>query len=319
MNFLITGGLGFIGSNFIRYILNKYPDYKITNLDIVSYCANFANLRDIENSHRYKFVKGDICNSKKVERVIKTCDCVVNFAAQTHVDKSIISSDAFIKTNVWGAHNLLNLAKRYKVGRFIQISTDEVYGSVAKGKADENSPLNPSSPYAASKASADLIAISFYKTFKTPLIITRSSNNFGPYQYPEKVIPLFITNIIEGKTLPLYGKGSNIRDWIFVDDNCRALDLVLQKGKIGQIYNIGADNYLDNLSLAKLIIKELGAASSLITFVKDRLGHDYRYAISSEKIRRLGFRGAGSFRQRLIQTINWYINNCTWWKPLKRS
>ncbi len=318
MHLLVTGGAGFIGSNFIRYILNKYRNYKVTNLDKLTYAGNLANLADLKNCKRYRFLRGDICNLRLVEKLIKNCSCLLNFAAETHVDRSIVSSEEFIKTNVVGSNVLLTLAKEYKIKRFIQIGTDEVYGSIKKGKATEEARLLPSSAYSASKAASDLLALSFFKTFNLPVIITRSSNNFGPYQFPEKIIPLFITNIIEGKKLPVYGKGKNIRDWIFVEDNCRAIDSVLHKGKIGQIYNISGNNQIDNLSLARLIITQMGAAPKLIRFVKDRLGHDYRYAINSEKIKRLGFRPKSSFEHQLNKTINWYIINCKWWKPLKK-
>lgn len=319
MHLLITGGAGFIGSNFIRFILNKYPRYRVTNLDKLNYAGNLTNLSDLSSCRRYKFVKGDICDIRLAGKLIKTCDCIVNFAAQTHVDRSIVSSDEFIRTNVLGTHVLLTLAKKYNIKRLIQIGTDEVYGSIKNGKFSEDSLLSPSSPYASSKASADLITLSFYKTFKLPVILVRSCNNFGPYQYPEKVIPLFITNIIEGKQIPVYGSGKNIRDWIFVEDNCRAIDLILHKGKTGEVYNVSADNLMDNISLAKLIIDKMGASSKSIRFVKDRLGHDYRYAITSGKIRQLGFRSKVSFKQGLEQTINWYVKNCKWWKRLKKS
>lgn len=318
MHILVTGGAGFIGSNFIRRAIKKYPNYRITNLDKLTYAGNLNNLRDIESYRRYRFIKADICDAGRIENIVKNCDCIINFAAQTHVDRSIQSSDEFIRTNVSGSHVLLTLAKKYSLKRFVQVSTDEVYGSIKKGKADETAQLLPSSPYSASKAAADLLALSFYKTFKLPVVVTRSSNNFGPYQFPEKIIPLFITNIIEGKNLPVYAKGLNIRDWIFVADNCRAIDLVLHKGKSGEVYNICSDNLMNNISLAKLILKEMKASDKLIRFVTDRLGHDFRYSISSDKIRRLGFRCQASFIDELRLTINWYIANCKWWGPLKK-
>lgn len=319
MHLLITGGAGFIGSNFIRLILKKYPRYQITNIDKLTYAGNRNNLKSLNSSRRYRFFRADICEVRKIEKLIRGADALVNFAAETHVDRSIISSDEFIRTNVVGTHVLLILAKKYGIARFVQIGTDEVYGSIAKGKATEISALEPSSPYSASKAAADLLALSFFKTFKLPVLIARSSNNFGPFQYPEKIIPLFITNILEGRSLPVYGDGRNIRDWIFVEDNCRAIDFILHKGKAGEIYNICAQNYLDNLSLAKLIVNQMCVSENYIRFVKDRPGHDFRYAISSDKIKRLGFKPTRSFRERLIETINWYIANYRWWKPLKRS
>jgi dTDP-glucose 4,6-dehydratase len=318
MHILVTGGAGFIGSNFIRLILKKYPGYKVSNLDKLTYAGNLENLLEVECCKNYRFLKGDICDAKICQRLIKTCDCIINFAAESHVDRSIVSSQEFIRTNVIGTDVLLSLAKKYKIKRFIQISTDEVYGSISAGEAREEEKLKPSSPYSASKASADLQALAFYKTFRLPVIITRSSNNFGPNQYPEKIIPLFITNIIDGVRLPVYAQGKNIRDWIFVLDNCRAIDLVLHKGKPGEIYNIGAGNYLNNITLARLILKEMGAKQDIIRFVPDRLGHDFRYAINSKKIRNLGFKLKYTFLEQLRLTINWYIVNCKWWKPLKK-
>lgn len=319
MQIIITGGAGFIGSNFIRFILKKYPNYRITNIDKLTYAGNLANLNDIKANRKYRFFKADICDAKKIEKLIKGADGLINFAAQTHVDRSIISSDEFIRTNVVGTHVLLSLARKYNIKRFIQISSDEVYGSIRKGYASEDERLYTSSPYSASKASADLIALSFFKTFNLPVLITRSSNNFGPYQFPEKIIPLFISNIIEGKHIPVYGQGKNIRDWIFVEDNCLGIDLVLHKGKMGEIYNISSDNSLDNLSLARLILRQMGASFKLIRFVKDRPGHDYRYAINCDKLRRLGFKTRISFKESLRQTIDWYKQNRSWWEPLKKS
>ncbi|MEW6009126.1 MAG: dTDP-glucose 4,6-dehydratase [Candidatus Omnitrophota bacterium] len=319
MHLIITGGAGFIGSNFIRFILKKYPNYRLTNIDNLTYAGNLDNLKDVASNRKYHFFKADICDEKKIDKLIKGADCLINFAAQTHVDRSIVSSTEFIRTNIVGTHVLLSLAKKYRIRRFVQISTDEVYGSLKKGHASEDFRLYTSSPYSASKASADLIALSFFKTFNLPVIITRSSNNFGPYQFPEKIMPLFITNIIEGKNVPVYGNGKNIRDWIFVEDNCQAIDLVLHKGKCGEIYNISSGYSIDNLSLAKLILRHMNASLKLIRFVKDRPGHDYRYAINCAKVRRLGFRIRANFLERLRETINWYIENRNWWGPLKKS
>jgi dTDP-glucose 4,6-dehydratase len=313
MRLLVTGGAGFIGNNFIRYILNKYKDYFIINLDKLTYAGCLDNLKDVQNNPRYKFVHGDICDPVVVKKLMKSCDVVVNFAAESHVDRSIKDPSSFIKTNFTGVYNLLEIAKKSNIKKFIQISTDEVYGSILSGSFKEDSPLNPSSPYSASKASADLLALSYYTTFKLPVLITRSSNNFGPYQYPEKIIPLFTTNALQGKSLPVYGTGKNIRDWIYVEDNCRGIDLVLHKGKIGEIYNIGGGNEKSNIEITNLILKYLNKPKSLITFVKDRLGHDFRYSLNCDKIKKLGFKPKYDFETALRRTIEWYINNKSWW------
>ena len=317
MQVLVTGGLGFIGSNFIRHILHKYPDYKITNLDKMTYCGNPENLKDIEKNKNYDFVKGDICDVKIVDKLAKGKDIVLNFAAETHVDRSIDDPKSFIKTDVDGTHTLLEAAKKYNVKRFVQISTDEVYGSIEKGSFTEESPLNPNSPYSASKAGGDLIARSYNKTFGVPVIITRSSNNFGPYQYPEKLMPLFITNLLEGKKVPVYGDGLNVRDWLYVIDNCEAIDFVMHKGAIGEVYNIGADNEKTNIEITKLLLKELGKDESSVEFIKDRPGHDRRYSIVSSKLRKLGWNPRFKFEAALKDTISWYKNNQNWWKKIK--
>jgi dTDP-glucose 4,6-dehydratase len=317
MNILITGGAGFIGSNFIRHILNKYPGYKITNLDKLTYCGNLENLKDIENSPNYKFAKGDICDKRIVDKLAKDSDIIVNFAAQTHVDRSIVDASEFIHTNVYGTHTLLESARRYKISKFIHISTDEVYGSREQGSFKEEDALHPNSPYAASKAAADHLVCSYFVTYKLPVIIIRSSNNFGPYQYPEKVIPLFITNALEGKNLPLYGDGLNVRDWLYVQDNCQAIDLILHKGELGQIYNVAADSERTNLELTRLILKIMGKPEGLIEYVKDRLGHDRRYSLDSSKMRSLGWQPQYAFEQALEQTVRWYQDNKQWWKKLK--
>lgn len=318
MKLLITGGAGFIGSNFIHYILNKYPDYKIVNLDKLTYAGNLDNLKDIEKDPRYKFVKGDICDKSLVEEIIKDIDAVVHFAAESHVDKSILNPENCLKTNILGTHTLLEAAKNHKIKKFIHIGTDEEYGSIKEGSFKEDAPLSPSSPYSSSKAAATLLALSYYKTFNFPVIVTRSSNNFGPYQYPEKVIPLFITNLLENREVPVYGYGLNRRDWIYVLDNCEAIDLVLQKGKEGEIYNIGApDNEISNIELTCLIADDLKKPSSFIKFITDRPGHDFRYALNCDKIHGLGFFPKYNFRNGLDETIKWYKNNETWWKKLK--
>lgn len=319
MKLLITGGAGFIGSNFIRYILKRYPNYKVVNLDKLTYAGNLDNLKDIEKNKNYKFVKGDICGGNVVSRLVKDADVLINFAAETHVDRSIIDANNFISANYCGVYNLLEAALKNNIKCFLQISTDEVYGSRQKGFFKEADSLNPSSPYSASKASADLLVLSYYKTHRLPVLITRSSNNFGPYQFPEKVIPLFITNLLEGKKLPLYAKGENIRDWLYVGDNCRAVDLILHKGKIGEIYNIAAGNYLKNLELTKLILKKMNKPLEFINFVEDRPGHDFRYAIDCSKINKLGWKPRYDFLAAMDLTISWYRQNIKWWKKLKKE
>ena len=313
---LVTGGAGFIGSNFIHFILNKYPDYHIINLDKLTYCGNPDNLKDIEKDKRYKFVKGDITDPKIVDKVIKDCTAVVHFAAETHVDRSISDASSFIRTNISGTYVLLEAARENNINPFIYISTDEVYGSTLKGAFREEDPLKPNSPYSASKAGADLLARSYFVTYKLPVIITRSSNNFGPYQYPEKVIPLFITNLLEGKKVPLYADGMNMRDWLFVRDNCEAIDIVMHKGRAGEIYNIGAGNEITNLELTKTILALLGKDESSVEFVKDRPGHDKRYALDITKIRSLGWQPSHDFSESIKLTVEWYKNNKPWWNKL---
>ena len=317
MKILVTGGCGFIGSNFIRHMLKKYPAYKIVNLDKLTYCGNPDNLRDIESDNRYYFIKGDICDKKIVNKAMKDCGFVVHFAAESHVDRSIEDASAFIRTNIQGVYVLLEAAKKHNIKRFIHISTDEVYGSIRKGSFKETSPLHPNSPYSAAKAGGDHLAMAYYTTFKLPVIVTRSSNNFGPYQYPEKVIPLFITNLLENKKVPLYGDGMNVRDWLYVIDNCSAIDLVLHKGKIGEIYNIGGSFEIPNIELTKIILKNLGKTDKMIYYVSDRLGHDRRYSLDSAKIKKLGWQPSKNFNTAIKETINWYKANTTWWQRLK--
>ncbi len=318
MRLLVTGGAGFIGSNFIRYIIKKYPHYKVVNLDKLTYAGNLDNLKDIENNSNYTFVKGDICDRIIVDELSKDVEAIVNFAAQSHVDRSIIDASGFIKTNINGTYNLLEAAKRYSISRFVQISTDECYGSIDEGSFKETSPLSPSSPYAASKAAADMAVHSYRVTFNLPTIVARSSNNFGPYQYPEKIIPLFITNALEDKPLPLYGDGMNVRDWLYVIDNCEAIDLILHKGKEGEIYNIGGGNELKNIDLTKIVLKILKKPESLIQPVKDRPGHDRRYSLDCSKIEReLDWTPGFDFERALEETVKWYVDNQWWWKKLK--
>ncbi len=315
---LVTGGAGFIGSNFIRYILDKYDDYRIMNLDKLTYCGNKDNLKDIERNKNYEFVKGDIADAKLADSLVKGCDAILNFAAETHVDRSIVDASSFVTTNVFGAYTLLEAAKRHSVKLFVQISTDEVYGSISEGSFKENDPLRPNSPYSATKASADLLARSYFVTYRLPVVITRSSNNFGPYQYPEKIMPLFITNALEGKRLPVYADGMNVRDWLYVMDNCEAIDAVMHKGVPGEVYNIGGGHEITNLKLTHAILGIMGKDKRLIEFVKDRPGHDKRYALDIAKIRSLGWAPAHDFKKALAETVKWYEENISWWERLKK-
>jgi len=318
MKILVTGGAGFIGSNFIRYQLENYDD-QIINVDKLSYAGNLDNLKAVENSPNYEFKKLDICNKEKIDQIMhQGIDYIVNFAAESHVDRSIEDPSVFVKTNIEGTQNLLDLALKFGVKRFVQISTDEVYGSLGpEGKFKEDSPLNPSSPYAASKAAAVLLVKSYAKTYELPVNITRSSNNFGPYQYPEKLIPLFIINALQNEKLPLYGDGSNIRDWIYVKDHCRAIDLVMRRGDSGEIYNIGANNEKSNLEITQKILSLLSKSELLIKHVEDRKGHDYRYAVDTSKIKNeLGWKVEYDFEQAVEKTLNWYLDHKQWWKNL---
>ena len=314
---LVTGGAGFIGSNFIRHILAKYPDYRVTNLDKLTYCGNLENLKDIAKNKNYRFVKGDIVDPKVVNTLVKGADIVLNFAAETHVDRSIKDPSGFVRTNIFGTYTLLEAAKAHGTKLFIQISTDEVYGSISKGAFTETSPIAPNSPYSAAKAGGDLLARSYFITHGLPVIITRSSNNFGPYQYPEKVIPLFVTNLLEGKKIPLYADGSNVRDWLFVIDNCEAIDAVMHKGKVGEVYNIGGGNEITNMELTKALLSLLDKGEECIEFVKDRPGHDKRYALDISKVKTLGWKPRHDFKDALELTVNWYSRNKMWWRKLK--
>ena len=320
MNILITGGCGFIGSNFIRYMLETHPENLVVNFDKLTYAGNLENLKDVSDNPKYKFVKGDICERATVESVIKdyNIEAIINFAAESHVDRSIMGPAIFVETNIGGTNVLLEVAKDFKIKRFIQVSTDEVYGSLGPtGLFREDTPLHPNSPYSASKAAADLLALAYHHTFGLPIIITRCSNNYGPYQFPEKLIPLMIANAIENKQLPVYGDGLNVRDWIHVLDHCRAIDLVLLKGKEGEIYNIGGENERKNIDIVRLILKNLKKPDSLITFVKDRPGHDRRYAIDASKIRsELGWKPEIKFEDGIAETVKWYIHNKSWWRRI---
>jgi len=316
LKILVTGGAGFIGSNFIRYMLNKYPDYEIVNLDKLTYAGNLDNLKDIKNDPRYKFVKRDICDKNIVEGAMKDCDAVINFAAETHVDRSITGPEPFIRTDVLGTFTLLEAAKKYDIERYLQISTDEVYGSIKEGSFKETDILKPNSPYSASKASGDLLVRSYYITYNLPVLITRSSNNYGPYQYPEKLIPLFTINALNNKPLPIYGSGENIRDWLYVMDNCSGIDTVLHKGEIGEIYNIGGNTEKTNLEITYLILELLNKPRSLIKYVEDRKGHDFRYSLDTVKIEKLGWKNRYNFEDAMKETIQWYVNNEWWWRAL---
>ena len=302
---LITGGAGFIGSNFVKYMLDKYSDYDIINLDALTYCGNLENLKDIENMDNYTFVKGDIRDKKLVYDLVSKSDYVINFAAESHVDRSITDPEIFIKSNVLGTQVLLNASKEFGVEKYIQISTDEVYGTLGEtGYFSETTPLQPNSPYSASKAGGDLITRAYFETFDLPINITRCSNNYGPYQFPEKLIPLMISNALEDKNLPIYGDGKNIRDWLHVYDHCQAIDLVLHEGKLGEVYNIGGHNERQNIQIVKLILEALGKDESLIEFVADRLGHDRRYAIDADKIRNeLGWEPKYTFETGIKETV----------------
>ncbi|HXQ22338.1 MAG TPA: dTDP-glucose 4,6-dehydratase [Candidatus Acidoferrales bacterium] len=319
MKILITGGAGFIGSNCVRYLLAQHADDEVVNLDALTYAGNLENLADVAAQPRYRFVRGDIADRAAVDDAMRGVEAVVNFAAESHVDRSIDDPAGFLRTNVAGTLVLLEAARQAGVHRFVQVSTDEVYGSLGPaGRFDEASPLRPSSPYSASKAAADLLALSFWTTYRLPVIVTRCSNNFGPYQFPEKVIPLFVTNALADQPLPLYGDGLNVRDWIYVDDHCAALDLVLRRGQPGEVYNIGGGNECTNRELTEGILRELGKPLSLIRHVTDRPGHDRRYAIDASKLRQeLGWQPARTFAEALRQTVVWYRDHSGWWRRVK--
>jgi len=319
MKLLVTGGVGFIGSNFIRHIRQEHPDWEITNLDKLTYAGNLENLKDIQDQSGYHFVKGDIADRKLVDELLNQgFDTIVNFAAESHVDRSILDASPFIETNVKGTQVLLEGAKKHGIQRFIQVSTDEVYGSINSGRFTEESTLSPNSPYSASKAAADLLCRAYFKTHHLPAIITRCTNNLGPYQFPEKLIPLAVTNALEDKPVPVYGDGLNIRDWIFVVDHCRALDVVIQKGQPGEIYNIGSGNEKTNLELIHKLLELLDKPQDLIQFVTDRPAHDRRYALDCAKIAtELGWNPAYSFEKALSATVDWYLKNELWWRSIK--
>ncbi|ANE47057.1 spore coat protein [Paenibacillus swuensis] len=319
MNILVTGGAGFIGSNFVIYMLNKYENYNIINLDALTYAGNLENLQSVANHPNYTFVKGDIADKELVERIFaKGVDYVVHFAAESHVDRSIEGPEVFVMTNVMGTQVLLDAAKKHNVKKFVHVSTDEVYGTLGEtGLFTEETPLAPNSPYSASKAGSDLLVRAYHETFGLPVNITRCSNNYGPYQFPEKLIPLMIANALADKSLPVYGDGMNVRDWLFVEDHCSAIDLVLHQGKNGEVYNVGGNNERPNIDIVKTILQQLGKPDSLIQYVQDRLGHDRRYGIDATKItNELGWKPKHNFDTGIEYTIQWYLDNQEWWNRI---
>ena len=320
MKLLVTGGAGFIGTNFIRHMLDTHPELEIINYDILTYAGNMDNLKGIDKQPRYSFIKGDICDQNLVNATLKKfpVDVIVHFAAESHVDRSITDPSAFVKTNVLGTHTLLEAARRHSIPKFIHISTDETYGSIMKGSFRETDILSPSSPYSASKAGSDLLALSYFTTYHLPVIVTRCTNNFGPYQFPEKLIPLFITNLIEGKKVPVYGTGKNIRDWIHVNDHCRAVEFLLDNGIPGEVYNIGGGHEKTNLEITDTILELLGKDKSMVEYVTDRPGHDFRYSLDCSKLQKMGWKPRYSFEDALEETVTWYRQNAWWWQPLKK-
>lgn len=317
-NLLVTGGAGFIGSNFVQYMLGKYPGYRIVVYDKLTYAGNLDNLRDVEKNPQYAFVRGDICDPATVEQAVREhhIDTIVNFAAETHVDRSIMDADAFIRTDVYGTYVLLEAAKKFGL-RYHQVGTDEVYGWVETGSSKETDNLAPRSPYAASKASADMLIYSYFITHNVQVTLTRGANNIGPYQYPEKAVPLFVTNLIDNLPIPLYGDGKQQRDYQFVLDHCEAIDLVLHKGTIGEVYNVGTGHETHNIDMARAILRILGKPESLIQYVADRPGHDRRYSLDVTKLRNLGWEPAHDFESALATTVEWYVKNEWWWRKLK--
>lgn len=321
MNVLVTGGAGFIGSNFVHYLLEKEPDCKVVNLDLLTYAGNINNLKDVKDHPNYHFVKGNITNKELVSYLVDTHNIshIVNFAAESHVDRSITNPNIFVETNIQGTLNLLNVAKEKNIEKFVQVSTDEVYGELgAEGFFTENTPLAPNSPYSSSKSGADLLVRAYHETYKMNVNITRCSNNYGPYHFPEKLIPLMITNALDGKELPIYGDGENVRDWLHVKDHCQAIYLVMKNAQSGEVYNVGGHNERTNNEIVDLIIEELNVSRGLITYVEDRLGHDRRYAIDPTKLMKdLEWKPEYTFDTGIIETIEWYKNNESWWRPLK--
>jgi dTDP-glucose 4,6-dehydratase len=316
MKLFVTGAAGFIGSNYVRRVLATTDD-EVTVFDALTYAGNLSSLDDVAEDPRYRFVQGDICDRDAVAEAMRGHDAVVHFAAESHVDRSIVDPDSFVRTNCLGTNVLCDVARHAEVERFLHISTDEVYGSIEDGSFVETDRLGPRSPYSSSKAGSDLIALSYGETYGLPVLVTRSSNNFGPYQFPEKVIPLFVTNLLDGRKVPLYGDGLNVRDWVYVDDNCAAVDLVLRQGRIGEIYNVGGGNETTNRDLTEKVLALCGAGEEMIEHVQDRLGHDRRYSIDCSKVRGLGWEPARSLDEALAATVEWYRDNRAWWEPLK--
>jgi dTDP-glucose 4,6-dehydratase len=314
---LVTGGCGFIGSSFVRLVLAERPDWEVVNLDKLTYAGRLENLHDVAADPRYRLVRGDICDPEAVRDAMAGCTLAVNFAAETHVDRSLLGASHFIDTDIKGVLVLLEEARRVGLERFVQISTDEVYGSIESGSFTEMSLLNPRNPYSASKAGGDRLAYAYWSTYGVPVIITRASNNYGPYQYPEKLIPLFVTNALRGQALPLYGDGRNVRDWLHVTDHCRAILFLLEHGTPGEVYNIAGDNERENIEITRKILNLLDRPESLITPVQDRVGHDRRYSLDASKLRRLGFRPQVDFEQGIAGTVRWYVENEWWWQPVK--
>ncbi len=320
MKLLITGGAGFMGSHFVKYILAKYPEYTVVNFDKLTYAGNLENLTEVAHNPRYAFVQGDICNRNEVEKVIADygIEAIVNYAAETHVDRSIMDPDAFLRTDVLGTFNLLEATKKFQLKKMVQISTDEVYGSIEQGSFTEDSPFSPNSPYAAAKSGGDHLCRAYAVTYQTPVVVTHSCNFYGTNQYPEKLIPFFITNLLEGKKVPLYGDGKNVREWIHTSDHCKAIDIMLHQAAPGSVYNIGSGKELENIAITKLILSEMGFGDEMIEPVKDRPGHDRRYAINCDKLQQdFGWRAEKDFTDGLRETIAWYKNNPQWWQPLK--
>lgn len=323
MKIIVTGGAGFIGGNFVHYMINKYKDYKIIVVDCLTYAGNLETLEDVRNSENFKFYKADIADREEIYKIFENekPDIVVNFAAESHVDRSIENPEIFLRTNIMGTQVLMDACRKYGIKRYHQVSTDEVYGDLPLDRPDlfftEETPIHASSPYSASKASADLLVGAYYRTYDLPVTISRCSNNYGPYHFPEKLIPLMIANVLNDKELPVYGEGKNVRDWLYVEDHCRAIDMIIHNGKVGEVYNIGGHNEKTNLDVVKTILKELGKSENLIRFVKDRKGHDMRYAIDPSKIHKnLGWLPSTSFDEGIRKTIKWYLDNKSWWENI---